>query len=191
MAQLTAHPPQNELSHQEKQRTLFDTNVLGPLALTEWIAQTMIDAKTGGSILFLSSIHQWSYYGDVAYSASKAAVGTMVHEMALQLAPHGIRVNGLAPGFVCAEADETPPPHAPTPLHHTAIHPQYIGRAAVYLASDYFSHCTTGTILKIDAGLSLVNYIAMKPPPPPPPRLWIHKTARHYRHQLRQYLKKL
>lgn len=145
----------------------------------------MIAAQRGGCILFLSTIHQWSYKGDVSYSASKAAVGAIINELALKLAPHGIRVNGLAPGLVRLDEMGSPCPHIPTPLHQTAVHPQYIGRAAVYLASDYFSHCTTGTLLKIDAGLSLVNYVSMLPPPLPPPRYWLHRVARRYRHQWR------
>jgi NAD(P)-dependent dehydrogenase (short-subunit alcohol dehydrogenase family) len=172
----------------EKWRTLFDTNVFGPMILTDWVSQNMIAAKRGGCILFLSTIHQSTYKGDASYSSSKAAVGALINELALKLAPHGIRVNGLAPGLVVLD-DGAPRPHAPTPLHQTSVDPCYIGRAAVYLASDYFSHCTTGTLLKIDAGLSLVNYVSMLPQPSVP-RNWVHKVARHYRHQWRSRRKR-
>ncbi len=176
---------EEETSSFEQWRSVFDTNVIGPMALTDWVSQEMVARGQGGCILFLSSIHQWSYNGDAAYSGSKAAVGMIINELALELAPHNIRVNGIAPGFVKLDEVGSLVHHSSTPLHKTAIHPQYIGRAAVYLASDYFSHYTTGTILKIDAGLSLVNYISMLPPPTPPPRHWAHKFARYYRHQWR------
>jgi len=39
-----------------------------------------------------------------------------------------------------------------------------IGRAAAYLASEHFSKHTTGTVLKIDAGLSLVNHLVYEIP---------------------------
>jgi NAD(P)-dependent dehydrogenase (short-subunit alcohol dehydrogenase family) len=136
---------------------IFRTNLFGPLQLTQLVAENMISKSVAGSILFLSSIHQWTIYGSPSYSSSKAALGMAVKELALELAPHGIRVNGIAPGWV--EEDETGnalafPRHR---LWETSIYPCYIGRAAVYLCSDYFSRFTTGTMLQIDSGLTLFN----------------------------------
>jgi hypothetical protein len=45
------------------------------------------------------------------------------------------------------------------PLHQSSIRPCYIGRAAVYLSANHYSFHTTGSVLKIDAGLSLSNYL--------------------------------
>lgn len=136
---------------------IFHTNLFGPLYLTHLITERMIQKGIAGSILFLSSVHQWTIYGEPSYSASKAALGMTIKELALELAPHGIRVNGIAPGWV--EEDETGnqlafPPHR---LWGVSIHPCFIGRAAVYLSSDYFSKFTTGTVLQIDSGLTLFN----------------------------------
>lgn len=138
---------------------MFGTNVFGPLALTHRVAESMIRRKTGGSILFITSIHQWIVRRGGVYSASKAALGMMIRELALDLAPHGIRVNGIAPGYVGVNDKGKTLPHAYTPLHRGSIEPRYIGRAAVYLASEYFSKRTTGTVVKIDAGLSLCNHL--------------------------------
>jgi NAD(P)-dependent dehydrogenase (short-subunit alcohol dehydrogenase family) len=139
-------------------RDVFRTNVLGPLALTSRITDAMRRRKAAGSILFITSIHQWVVKRDPPYSASKAALGMLVKELAVELASSGIRVNGIAPGYIEVDDKERPIRHRYTPLYGTSIDPAYIGRTAVYLASDYFSKYTTGTVVKIDAGLSLYNH---------------------------------
>ncbi len=138
---------------------VFDTNVFGPMYLTKLIANNMISNNIHGSIIFITSIHQWSIIRSLGYSASKAALGMVVKELALDLSRYQIRVNGIAPGYVIEDEQGNPYDHEYTPLYNTSINPRYIGRAAVYLASDYFSRCTTGTVLKVDAGLSLHNHI--------------------------------
>lgn len=140
-------------------RRTFDTNLFGPIHLTQRIAATLRQRGMPGSIIFLTSIHQWAVRFDQVYSSSKAALGMLVRELAAQLAPHGIRVNGIAPGWVAEDADGNPLRHPHTPLRGSSINPCYIGRAAVYLASDHFSRHTTGTTLKIDSGLSLYNHL--------------------------------
>lgn len=89
----------------------------------------------------------------------------IIQELAVDLAPYGIRVNGIAPAWVAEDEQGHPFSQEYHLLHHSSINPRYIGRAAVYLASDYFSKFTTGTIIKIDAGASLYNYrVAQNPP---------------------------
>lgn len=136
----------------------FQTNLFGPLYLTQQITQRMITHHLAGSLLFISSIHQWTPHSLISYSSTKAALGMAIKELALELAPHHIRVNGIAPGWVGENSQGEPFFHTYGVLYRSAIKPCYIGRAAVYLSADYFSQFTTGTILKIDGGLSLVNH---------------------------------
>jgi NAD(P)-dependent dehydrogenase (short-subunit alcohol dehydrogenase family) len=143
----------------EDVRASFDTNVFGPLYLTRRLTKCMVEHKITGCIIFISSIHQWELRRLLSYSASKAALGMIIKELAVDLAPFGIRVNGIAPGWVAEDSGGNPRPHRWAMLHGSSIKPCYIGRAAVYLASDYFSKFTTGTVLKIDAGLSLGNHL--------------------------------
>ena len=143
-------------------RTTFETNVFGPLHLTRLIANSMISNRTKGSIVFLSSIHQWTIRSVPSYSVSKAALGMVIKELAAELAAFGIRVNGIAPGLVAEETERGPKYYERALLHSSSIGPQYIGRAAVYLASSYFSEFTTGTVLTIDDGLSLYNHYSDK-----------------------------
>jgi len=146
---------------------VFRTNVFGPLRLTRCLVKAMIDQHIQASVVFLTSIHQWEIERDISYTASKAALGMVINELAIDLAPYGIRVNGIAPGLV-REDEHGRSIYAPdAPLFKRSISPKYIGRAAVYLASDYFSMHTTGTVLKIDAGTTANNHFARIFPPGP------------------------
>jgi NAD(P)-dependent dehydrogenase (short-subunit alcohol dehydrogenase family) len=137
----------------EDVRRVFETNVFGPLQLTRNVTRELVAAGRPGSVLFLTSVHAQSTSTRPAYSASKAALTALVRELAHELAPHGIRVNGIAPGGVTAtEADELPP-FAGARLLGSYIHPLYIARAAVYLSAEHYSRFTTGTVLTVDAGL--------------------------------------
>lgn len=134
------------------QRSLT-ANIIGPAQLSRTAARTLIAAGRPGSILFLGSTHQWEPALWPAYSSAKAALGMLIQEMAAELAPHAIRVNGIAPGWVSEEVRAS----RYSLLHQTTIDPVYIGRAAVFLASDDCSRFTTGAVLTVDAGLSLLN----------------------------------
>ena len=139
----------------------FQTNILGPMYLTKQLADRMIKNSTFGSFIFITSIHQSVTGMGPEYSASKAALEMIIKELALDLAPFNIRVNGIAPGDIREDESGIPVPSRATPLSQLTIKPSYIGRAAVYLASNYFSKFTTGTIVKIDGGLSLQNYMSL------------------------------
>jgi len=136
----------------------YTTNVFGPMYLTKQITQMMISSDIQGCILFITSIHQSVPGKWMCYSSTKSAMGMIVKEMSLDLSSHGIRVNGIAPGWVSENEQGLPFDFKYAPLHKSSINPCYIGRAAVYLASDYFSKFTTGAVITIDAGLSLFHY---------------------------------
>jgi NAD(P)-dependent dehydrogenase (short-subunit alcohol dehydrogenase family) len=144
----------------------FNANVFGPMYLTKLISQKMASEKIQGCITFVTSIHEFVPGGWVCYSSTKAALGMIVKELSLDLASHGIRVNGIAPGWVSETEKGNPFGFRWAALHKSSINPCYIGRAAVYLASDYFSRFTTGTTLKIDAGLSLYHFRSPSDPMP-------------------------
>ena len=144
----------------DMQRVL-QTNVIGPAYLTDLISGQMIERGLPASILFVSSIHQETVHRwSAAYSASKGALGMLIKELALDLARHEIRVNGIAPGFVEEDQNGATVPWPFTPLRGSSINPAYIGRAAVYLTAEYFSRHTTGSVVTIDGGLSLFNYMS-------------------------------
>jgi NAD(P)-dependent dehydrogenase (short-subunit alcohol dehydrogenase family) len=142
-------------NHQTWQN-LYQTNVISPTYLTHRVSQLMQQQQIAGNIIFISSIHQSVPIGWAGYSGSKAAIGMLMQELAIELAPHNIRVNGIAPGWIVVNPNGEPQLNPICPLYGLKIPPEYIGRAVVYLSSNYFSHYTTGTTLTIDAGLSLM-----------------------------------
>ncbi len=67
-------------------------------------ARLMIEQRTGGAIVNLGSIFgQQGVAGGAGYCASKAAVALLTQSLALELAPHGIRVNTIAPGNMATQ----------------------------------------------------------------------------------------
>src|SRR5205823_4051830 len=115
-----------------------------------------------GKIICMSSVHEvipWA--GHTNYAASKGGVMMLMKTIAQELAPHGIRVNGLAPG-----ATRTPinTDAWSTPAAYEALmrlvpykrigEPEDIARAAVWLASDA-SDYVNGVTLFVDGGMTL------------------------------------
>lgn len=79
-------------------RSIFDVNVLGILNVTAACVPSM---PSGSSVVNFSSVDAFTVSrGQLLYGASKAAVVMLTKELALELAPKGIRVNGIAPGWV-------------------------------------------------------------------------------------------
>lgn len=145
---------------------VFALNVRGLWVLTRSAARHMA-AHGGGSIVQVGSIAAWRGAPDaeqpvVAYNASKGAVASLVIDLAVKLAPHAIRVNGLAPGpFDTEMMDHLR--HDPERMRRYLAHVP-LGRlggeddvkaAAVFLASDA-SRFVTGQMLVVDGGVSAV-----------------------------------
>jgi len=135
---------------------VYETNVRGHFFFSQAIAERMIEAGIGGSILFITSIHQEVVQGRPHYSSSKAGLAMLVKEMAAELAPYNIRVNGIAPGGIYIER-RTEDPNSASQEQTVLLGgrngiPRDIGRAAVFLASDYWSRHITGQILTVSGG---------------------------------------
>jgi NAD(P)-dependent dehydrogenase (short-subunit alcohol dehydrogenase family) len=80
---------------------VFDVNVFGLFTTAQAVAKHMISTSTPGSMILISSMSSLIVnrpQPQAAYNASKAAVAHLSRSMAVELAPHGIRVNALAPG---------------------------------------------------------------------------------------------
>ena len=145
----------------EHWRHHLDVNVNGAMYCVVGAARAMAGSN-GGAIICTSSINAWFVEETHAvYNVTKAAVWALVRSAAIDLAQHGIRVNGVAPGV----ADT---PLAALVVHNAELAPEYLksiplGRFAqpsdiadcvVFLASDQASYITGQTIV-IDGGQTL------------------------------------
>lgn len=148
------------VSNQEYQE-IVHTNQTAVFALTREIAQTMVGR--GGNIIMISSMA--THYGVpkvVGYAASKSAVEGMTRVLAVEWAPHGIRVNCLAPGFIAtamsARAFEDDPERRARALARTPMgkfgEPVDVANAALFLASAQAKYIT-GVVLPVDGGNSI------------------------------------
>ena len=117
---------------------------------------------SAGKIICISSVHEiipWA--GHVNYAASKGGVMLMMKSIAQEVAPYRIRVNSIAPGAIRTpinrQAWETPEAYAKlmelVPYKRIG-EPEDIGRAAVWLASDYADY-VNGVSLVVDGGMTL------------------------------------
>jgi NAD(P)-dependent dehydrogenase (short-subunit alcohol dehydrogenase family) len=143
---------------------VFAVNVRGLWLLSQHVARHMVEAG-GGSIIHVSSIS--GMRGDreqdqpaIAYNASKGAVLTLTKDMAVKLAPHGVRVNGIAPGpfrtdmmaHVSTDEDTLRAFHERVPLGRSGEEDDVKG-AVVFLASEA-ARFVTGHTLVVDGGMA-------------------------------------
>ena len=85
-------------------RKIIELNLLGPLSVSQHANAVMQAQDKGGSIVNIASVSAHLPLSRVfAYSASKAAVVNLTQNVARELAPLGVRVNALCPGFFPAE----------------------------------------------------------------------------------------
>jgi NAD(P)-dependent dehydrogenase (short-subunit alcohol dehydrogenase family) len=143
------------------------TNLTAPFLLSQLVAREMV--KTGkGAIVHIASIDASGGDGPYAsYNASKAGLLGLNRTMALELGPHGIRVNCVSPGFTRTDMTEAAvPPELMDYLLHRfdrvpmrrLVEPEEVAAACAYLASDDASG-VTGIDLTVDCGLTANWYI--------------------------------
>jgi NAD(P)-dependent dehydrogenase (short-subunit alcohol dehydrogenase family) len=147
-----------ELGEAEFDR-VFAVNLKGPWFFTKRLVEGLIAGGRGGSIVFVSSLHDRSVRGRPHYSASKAAVTMLVKELGWSLAPHGIRVNAVAPGGIFTNNDLTPDRDYPRIAMGRIGLPDDVARVVVALLDDEISGYVTGSRVPVDGGLALFNWL--------------------------------
>ena len=137
---------------------LYKSNLRHVLLCTQRVGRGLVDAEQPGSVINVTSIEGVrAAPGYAAYAAAKAGVINYTKTAALELAPHGIRVNALAPDITLTEGImQIAPPGSEQRFGRTvpmgrAGHVDEMAGAAVFLASDMSSYIT-GQTIHVDGG---------------------------------------
>jgi len=158
-AGLTDPRPLFDLTEQQWDQTL-DINLKGMFFCARRVARRLLDRGGTGSIVLLSSVHSvQAYPAHAHYASSKGGVNALTRALASQLAPHGVRVNAIAPGVIYTERARAEGLYDPAvlgaaiPLGRVG-RPEDIADLAVYLASERAAY-VTGQVVCADGGLTL------------------------------------
>jgi NAD(P)-dependent dehydrogenase (short-subunit alcohol dehydrogenase family) len=147
---------------------MISVNLTGPTFAGQLVARHMVERGGGGVILQNASIAAAGVDGPYShYSASKAGLLAVMRSMAVELAPFGIRVNAVSPGYTrtdmttrsltAEKALSLSTSFVRVPLRRL-IEPREIADAFVFLASDAASGIT-GTNMVVDGGLTANLFI--------------------------------
>ncbi len=136
----------------------FDLNVKGYFYMAQQVGLKMFRKKSGVIINMSSVSGSYNIPGQATYSATKAAVNSFTKTLCKELSPSGIRVCGVAPGFIKTEMTEILPEdkkeeyYKAIPLHRFA-EVNEVANLVSFLVSDEASYIS-GITVTIDGGLS-------------------------------------
>jgi NAD(P)-dependent dehydrogenase (short-subunit alcohol dehydrogenase family) len=151
----------------DRWRRTMETNLFGTLQLTQAVVPSMIE-RGGGHIVMVNSMSSVKIEARAgSYAASKAALATATKTLARELGVHGIRVNGIHPGYIWSDKvewylnylaekegisyeEKKAQLEAETSLGYLP-HSSEIAGSVVFLASD-LSKCVTGQALHVNGG---------------------------------------
>lgn len=138
---------------------ILDVNLRGAYFCAKAAALHMLDAGKGSIIITSSIAGASGIPGLTPYAASKGGIDQLIRTMGVEWAQRGVRVNGVAPGYIQNFMDgvdasaETPYQQramARTPMGRRGLISEFAG-AYIYLASDAASY-VTGSIIYVDGG---------------------------------------
>jgi len=140
---------------------VIGVNLYGSFVVAQASARAMVKQGGGGRLIFMSSVHEdISFPGYTSYCASKGAIRMMMRNLAMELAPHGITANNIAPGAIATPINKSvlddPVAYknavSEIPLGRFGS-PEDVAGVAVFLASDEAGY-VTGSTYYVDGGLT-------------------------------------
>jgi 2-deoxy-D-gluconate 3-dehydrogenase len=151
----TTRYPALELPLEEWRRVL-DLNLTSVFVLAQAAGRKMVEAGSGSIVMIASQLSFFGGMNSAAYAASKGGVAQLTKALSNELAPRGVRVNAVAPGWVETELTSTVEDWkreevlGRIPLGRWA-RPEEIAGAVAWLVSDDAGY-VTGTIVSVDGG---------------------------------------
>jgi len=145
-------------------RRVLSVNLEGPFLVGRAVAAHLVDQGSGGSLTFVTSqLARRPLTGKAHYVASKAGLEALVRAMALELSPHGIRVNALAPGVTSTRMALDRLERSESAMEWTLEHiplgrladPTDLAPAALLLVGDGGRYMT-GTTITVDGGYLVI-----------------------------------
>jgi glucose 1-dehydrogenase len=139
---------------------VINLDLVSPFVLCQLAGKAMVERGDGGVIVNISSVHEEiSSPGNAPYDMAKGGLRMMARTLALELAPHRVRVNNIGPGMT-ATPMTTERLHDPEQSEQAlqriplgrAAEPQEMANIALFLASDDASY-VTGSTYFADGGL--------------------------------------
>ena len=136
----------------------LDINIKGYFHCAQSAALKMM--KTGGKIINISSVSSvLAVEGQGVYAATKGAVNSMTATLAKELAPRGITVNAVAPGFIATEMMDNIPEEKKAEYIKAIPMGRYgsaqdVANMVAAMCSEAFNY-VTGQVIVLDGGLSL------------------------------------
>ncbi|GIQ68965.1 SDR family NAD(P)-dependent oxidoreductase [Xylanibacillus composti] len=136
---------------------LMKLNFRAPMQMIQLVSNHMIEHGIAGAIVNIASSRaERAYPTDAIYGGMKAALVRATESIALELAPHGIRINNISPGAIQVRDEMQPFYEAlgkKIPLGRGGV-PSDVGSAVVWICSEEASYIT-GVNLRVDGGLIL------------------------------------
>lgn len=150
-----------EVTDEDFQKILL-TNLQSVFSVSREVVKHMTPRQSGNIINISSMAARYGIPKVIAYTASKSAIEGMTKAMAVELAPKGIRVNCIAPGFIAtdmsAKALDSDPERKQKVMSRTPMGklgtPADIGNTALYLAGNEAGY-VTGVSIAVDGGNSI------------------------------------
>jgi glucose 1-dehydrogenase len=145
----------------EEWDAVISVNLYGAFVTSQAAARRMVEQGDGGKLIYTSSVHEdIPFPGYTAYCASKGGVRMLMRNLAIELAPHRINVNNIAPGAIATPInqkvldDPQAKEEAVSEIPWGRFgRPGEVAAVAAFLASDDADY-VTGSTYYVDGGLT-------------------------------------